>query len=220
MSHYPAIYESAETSFRIGAARAASPGAEPDLRAAELSRAAELAIVAYDTNAAPSQVLQGWLMHDKFILRGTFGAPYEFLWANPYLPGLSYYHVPLVYHNPDYGRLFIRSSWDDDAAWFGSFDGVMQRFADGKLQLVGNQPLSLEQAVVCFAKSGPRFTVNPGEDEDAVFIVGLEPRRAYEVEIDDQEMQEFETDPGGILALEVPKGKPTGIRLRPSASMP
>ena len=61
-------------------------------------------MVAYDTNAAESQLLQGWLMHDHFMLRGTFGAPYEFLWANPYQPGLSYYHVPLVYHNPDSGQ--------------------------------------------------------------------------------------------------------------------
>ena len=67
---------------------------EPDLRLAALSRAAELAMVAYDVNSAESQVLQGWLMHDKFILKSTFGAPYEFLWANPYQPGLSYYHVP------------------------------------------------------------------------------------------------------------------------------
>ena len=58
------------------------------------------------------------------MLRGTFGAPYEFLWANPYQPGLSYYHVPLVYHNPDFGKLFIRSSWDNTAHWFGYFDGV------------------------------------------------------------------------------------------------
>ena len=81
-------------------------------------------MVALDVNAAESQVLQGWLMHDHFMLRGTFGAPYEFLWANPYQPGLSYYHVPLIYHNADFGKLFVRSSWDEDAEWFGYFDGV------------------------------------------------------------------------------------------------
>jgi hypothetical protein len=211
MSYYPAVFEGPETNYYIGA----NPkGGDPDLRAAALSRAGELTMVAYDTNAAPSQVLQGWLMHDKFMLRGTFGAPYEFLWANPYLPGLSYYHVPLVYHNPDFGRLFIRSSWDDGAAWFGAFDGIMQFFADGKLQQHGAAPLSLEQAVVCFAKSGERFTVKPGEDEDAVFIVGLVSRKLYEVEIDDEEMFEAQADAGGILELEVPKGKTIGIRLR------
>jgi hypothetical protein len=215
MSYYPAVYEGPDTNYYIGANQR---GGEPDLRVAALSRAGELAMVAYDTNGAPSQVLQGWLMHDKFILRSTFGAPYEFLWANPYLPGLSYYHVPLVYHNPDFGRLFIRSSWDDGASWFGAFDGVTQLFADGKLQQSGGGPLPLEQAVVCFAKSGDRFTVKPGEDEDAVFIVGLAPRKVYEVEIDDEEMVEVEADTGGILELEVPKGKTVGIRFRPAAT--
>jgi hypothetical protein len=217
MSYYPAVYEGSDTNYYIGANR---KGGEPDLQSSALSRAGELAMVAYDTNAAPSQVLQGWLMHDKFILKSTFGAPYEFLWANPYLPGLSYYHVPLVYHNPDSGRLFIRSSWDDGATWFGVWDGVMQLFADGKLQPPAGATLPLEQAVVCFAKSGDRFTVKPGEEEDAVFLVGLAPRKAYEVEIDDEEMFEAQSDAGGILELETPKGKTVGIRLKPADSRP
>jgi hypothetical protein len=219
MSYYPAVYEGPDTEYYIGAERKVG---EPDLRLAALSRAAELAMVAYDVNGAESQVLQGWLMHDKFILKGTFGAPYEFLWANPYLPGLSYYHVPLVYHNPDSGRLFIRSSWDDSATWFGYFDGVMQLFQDGKAKALdppaGAAPLSLEQAVVCFAKTGSKFRVKLGEDEDAVFLVGLAPRQAYEVEIDDEEMFEASSDPGGILALEVPKPKEVGIRFRLSGT--
>jgi hypothetical protein len=72
----------------------------------------------------------------------------------------------------------------------------------------------MEQAVVCFAKSGSKFRVKLGEDEDAVFVVGLEPRAAYEVEIDDEEMFEAAPDPGGILLLDVIKGKEVGIRLR------
>jgi hypothetical protein len=216
MSYYPAVYDSPDTAYFIGAEP--KPVREPDLRLAAISRAAELIMVAYDVNAAASQVLQGWLMHDKFILKSTFGAPYEFLWANPYLPGLSYYHVPLVYHNPEFGKLFIRSSWDESADWFGYFDGVMQRFHDGKLEVLdpkpGAAPLSMEQAVVCFAKAGSKFQVKLGEDEDAVFVVGLEPRAAYEVEIDDEEMFEAAPDAGGILLLDVIKGKDVGIRIR------
>ena len=90
----PAPLQSPENDYFIGAERA--PG-EPDLQLAALSRAAELAMVAYDANAPDTQVLQGWLMHDKYLMRGAFGIPYEFLWANPYQPGLSYYHVPLVF---------------------------------------------------------------------------------------------------------------------------
>ncbi len=130
LTHYPATYDAPENQYRIGLTKNAG---EPDLQAAALSRAAELEMVALDVNAAESQVLQGWLMHDHFMLRGTFGAPYEFLWANPYQPGLSYYHVPLIYHNNDFGKLFVRSSWDEDAEWFGYWDGNMQMFSQGHL---------------------------------------------------------------------------------------
>jgi hypothetical protein len=214
MTYYPAEYEGPDTTYHIGAN--AKIG-EPDLRVATLSRAADLAMVAYDVNAAESQVIQGWLMHDKFILKSPHGAPYEFLWANPYLPGLSYYHVPLVYHNPESGRLFIRSNWDSDATWFGSFDGVMQMFTDGRPKMVMPQaaPLSLEQAVICFAQAATKFKVKLGEDEDVAFLVGLAPGRAYEIEIDDEEMFEATADAGGSLPLVLIKGREMGIRFRP-----
>ncbi len=219
LSHYPAAYPGPETEYRIGAQ---SKIAEPDLQAASLSRAAELAMVAFDTNGAESQVLQGWLMHDRFILKSTFGTPYEFLWANPYQPGLSYYHVPLVYYNPDFGALYIRSTWDETARWFGFFDGTMQLFEDGKLGPVGPQqmgaPLTLTEAVVCFGQTGRQFRLKLDE-EQGVFVLGLHPNSAYEVEIDDEELFELETDRGGILALlDVPRQREVGVRIRESVS--
>ncbi len=213
LSYYPAPLQGPDTEYYIGAE--AKTG-EPDLRLAALSRAAELAMVAFDTNAASTQVIQGWLMHDRYILHGTFGAPYEFLWANPYQPGLSYYHIPLVYHNPDFGRLFIRSSWEDAAKWFGDFDGVSEVFEAGKVSLLDTSkplpPLPLKEAVVCFGRQSKKFQVNLDEEE-AVFVVGLRPKRTYLVEIDDEEMDEVVSDPGGIIRLDPPHGKPVGIRL-------
>jgi hypothetical protein len=220
VSHYPAVYEAPENEYRIGPPLKPD---QPDLRLAALSRAAELAMVAYDANAAESQFLQGWLMHDQFMLRGTFGAPYEFLWANPYQPGLSYYLVPLVYHNSDFGRLFVRSSWEDDARWFGYFDGVAQIFAEGRLTAVNPRsaaaPISLEEAVVSLGPGARQFRVTL-DQEKAVFIVGLDPRRAYQVEIDDEEMFEGVTDPGGILELDLPHGKAVGVRIREAPPLP
>ena len=214
LTHYPATYDAPENQYRIGLTKNAG---EPDLIAAALSRAAELEMVALDVNAAESQMLQGWLMHDHFMLRGTFGAPYEFLWANPYQPGLSYYHVPLIYHNNDFGRLFVRSSWDEDAEWFGYWDGNVQMFSQGHLTPLSAQlnapPISLKEALLCFAQRARKFHVTLDEEE-AVFILGLQPKRTYQVEIDDEEIFETQADAGGILELDVPRGKATGLRLK------
>jgi hypothetical protein len=213
MSHYPATFEGPDTQYRIGLSKTG----EPDLRQSALSRAAELEMVALDTNAAESQVLQGWLMHNQFVLKGPFGTPYEFLWANPYQPGLSYNLVPLVYHNVDFGKLFIRSSWDEDALWFGLFEGSMQLFADGHPSAVNPKldtpPISLTSATVCFAQRVRKFQLKLEPDE-LVFLIGLQPKRLYQVEVDDEEIYEARTDTGGILEVDLPHGKQIGFRLR------
>ena len=107
LSYYPAIFPAAENDYHIPAF---VEKGEPDLKIAALSRIAELSMVAYDSNALESQFLQGWLLHDHFSLRGTYGAAYEFLWANPYQPGLSYHHMPLRFHDEKTGRLYLRSN--------------------------------------------------------------------------------------------------------------
>lgn len=214
LSYYPAAYPAGEGDFRIPAMRG---GGEPDLNRAALARAADMAIVAYDVNAPGGQVLQGWLMHDRFQLRGPFGAPYEFLWANPYQPGLSYYHVPLIFHDDRYGRLFVRSSWDEGAAWLGTVDGEVQTFHEGRLGIVDAKapgaPLSLTEAMVFFAGAGLRFKAKP-EGGEAAFVLGLKARQKYLVEVDDQEMREQAADPGGILRVTLPHHAETGFRLR------
>ena len=138
LAHYPAPWPGAENEYRIPADEMIQR-AGPDTRKATLSRAAELAMVAYDANAASSQLLQGWLTNDRFLMRGAYGIPYEFLWANPYQPGLSYYHVPVVLHDEIGGQLFVRSSWEDDASWAGFFGGQLQLFqGDGEVHAGGS----------------------------------------------------------------------------------
>ena len=52
-------------------------------------------------------------------------------------------------------------------------------------------------------------------EEQAVFVVGLEPHRTYTVEVDDEEMFESSTDSGGILVLlDVPRGRQVGVRIK------
>ena len=215
MSHYPATYPAPENEFRIPSQKQIE---DPDLTRAAMSRAAELSMVAYDTNAPQTQVLQGWLMHDRFLMRGTLGIVYEFLWANPYQPGLSYYHVPLIFHDDLFGRLFLRATWEDNSTWLGYFDGAVQWFEDGRPSMirpeVTSAPLVIGDAVVVFGKFAEKFTLTLKEEE-AVFVVGLKPKTRYDIEVDDREIYEVSTDPGGILQLKLPAKTTVGIRMRP-----
>jgi hypothetical protein len=210
MSYYPATFPAEDNDFHIGASQKIG---QPDLELATFSRAAELAMVAFDTNAEENQYVQGWLMHDRFSLRSSLGAPYEFLWANPYQPGLSFSLLPLVYHNPDSGTVFVRSDWEESADWFGYFDGVAQLFREGRVQsrALSGPPLTLSSAVIYFGAA--RFRVKL-EGQQGVIVVGLEPNRAYQIEIDDEELFEEPADWGGILMLDLLRGREVGVRLK------
>ena len=220
LANYPLPFPGSENEYWIPADEAIDKSG-PDVNKAVLSRAAELAMVAYDANAASSQLLQGWVTNDRFLMRGTLGISYELLWANPYQPGLSYYHAPLAIHDEIGGQLFVRSSWEEDAQWIGFFNGQLQLFSDGAVKQadprVAREPLDIGTAVIFFAREAKRFIVPqpegsaPGADT-VVFIVGLQPKRDWHVEVDGEEMVEMRTDPGGILYLAgVPAA--SGVRL-------
>lgn len=201
LSYYPATFPAPENDFRIPAFTGKG---EPDLKAASMSRVAELAMVAYDNNATDSQFVQGWVLHDRFILHSAFGAPYEFLWANPYQPGLSFHHLPLTIHDARGGRVFLRSSWDDDATWLGYLGGELQVFQDGRIRQItmrGEQKLiSIGPAAVVPGRPDLRFDV-PQNGPSVLYVLGLKPRHPYQVEVDDEELDEETTDPSGNLAL-------------------
>ncbi len=136
--NYPAPYRAPENEFRIPMffGDIDSSSAQPDLNRAAVARAAGLSMVAYDNNGLDNQFLQGWLIQDRFSMMTPFGAPYEFLWANPYQPGLSYFQLPLVFHDQDSGALFVRSSWEEDADWFGLYGGHAELFHEGRVTVV------------------------------------------------------------------------------------
>jgi hypothetical protein len=147
----------------------------------------------------------------------TFGAPYEFLWANPYQPGLSYYQLPLVFHDANSGALFVRSGWDEDADWFGLYAGVAEIFHDGQVTVVNQdasgsaapKPLQLGDAGVVFRRVPFRFSMEGG----TVLVIGLKPGQKYLVETDDEEMLEVSTDRAGTFVLEYPPGRTAGVRV-------
>ena len=210
--HYPARLAAPENDFRVPVY---VRDGNPDVADAVRSRAAELAMVAYDDNALDSQYLQGWLMQDRFLMRGALGVPYEFLWANPYQPGLSYFQMPLVFHDPASGHVFARTSWDEDATWLGYFDGHLQLFRNGQVETLRAgataKPMKVGGALIVPSenKDSARFRA----DAEAIFVLNLVPHSAYDVEVDDEEMWEVETDAGGTLVLAFPEGTDTGVRI-------
>lgn len=221
IGNYPASYRAPENDFRIPMYLGSvdSSKAQPDLTRAALARAAGLSMVAYDTNGLENQFLQGWLIQDRFSLMSLFGAPYEFLWANPYQPGLSYFQLPLVFHDQNTGALFVRSAWDEDADWFGLYGGEAELFRGGRITVVNQgittagstapMPVQIGETSVIFGRAPLQFSTEGG----AALVVGLKPQYPYLVETDDEEMREIATDRAGTLVLEYPSGRTAGVRV-------
>jgi hypothetical protein len=217
LSYYPAVFPAAENFYRIPQ----YPGTgEPDLAQAIVSRAADLAVVAFDANAQEHQFVQGWLIQDRFVMRGPAGIPYEFLWANPYQPGLSYHHLPQFYHDPNAGLLYLRSNWEEDAIWLSYSGGEIELFMDGRRS--GLKPVALKEALpigehlVMLGDKEMQFTLNL-PTPTRYFLLGLKPRTWYELEVDDEELRDEQTDAGGVLVLNFPASAGIGVRLRESA---
>jgi hypothetical protein len=77
---------------------------------------AALALVGIDPNLGGSQFLQGWAMENGQMIREGEGVAYEFLWADPYLPGVGYENLdPWLYDGE--GNLVARTDWNSDACW-------------------------------------------------------------------------------------------------------
>lgn len=213
LSYYPPTYPAAENDYRI-------PFGPLDLKVAAMTRVSELALVAYDNNSTETQFVQGWLMHDRFSLRGVFGAAYEFLWANQYQPGLSYAHLPLRFHDSRAGRLFVRSSWDEDALWLGYVDGKAELLREGKPQALQiNKTLVIGDTVITPAKSPMRVEVQADQPKHW-YVLGWKPMSVVDIEADDEELDEGVADRGGILALQFRREQNMTVRLRLRKTIP
>ena len=153
-------------------------------------------------------------------MRSAFGIPYELLWANPYQPGLPYFRFPLYHHDPLNGRLFARSSWDDDAIWFGLVSGQMQLFGDGKITLMDpalkQHPIEIGPTIIVIASDPLRFAADTKEQGRA-FVIGLKSKTRYNIEVDDEEMSDALTDPAGTLDLPLPALLKAGVRITETA---
>lgn len=77
---------------------------------------AALALVSIDPNLQDSQFLQGWAMEEHQLLQEGPGVAYEFLWGDPYLPGISFQNLDPWYYTRA-GHLLARTTWEPDACW-------------------------------------------------------------------------------------------------------
>ncbi|HLK20872.1 MAG TPA: hypothetical protein VKT81_18095 [Bryobacteraceae bacterium] len=215
LANYPAPLPAPENEYRIPVYQGTG---QPDLDRAALARAAGLSTVAYDNNALESQYLQGWLIQDRFMLQGVFGAPYEFLWANPYQPGLSYFQLPVFFHDPHSGALFLRSNWEDDAVWFGIYQSEAQLFRDGRVTVLNQKgPLPPKAEGIPVGETNVLVGRNPMQfamEGGRVLVVSLKPHTKYLIETDDEEMSEYESDGAGTLVLEYPGDWAAGVRIQ------
>jgi len=136
--------------------------------------AAALALVDLDPNLEGSQYLQAWALEDQQMVREGPGVAYELLWADPYLPGVSYQNMDPWVYQP--GRaLLARADWSPGSCWIDlSMDGVKQ----------DNCPPDWQKKAVWFGHlnlipmNAPCITVSARKPNTAVILWKLRPHQA------------------------------------------
>lgn len=78
---------------------------------------AALALVGLDPNLDSSQYLQAWAIEDRQTIHAGEGVAYEFLWADPYLPGVGYQNLDPWLYDDARGMLVARTNWTTSACW-------------------------------------------------------------------------------------------------------
>lgn len=143
--------------------------------------AAALALVTLDPNLEGSQFLQGWAIEDAQIVREGPGVAYELLWADPYLPGVSYQNLdPWAYDSN--GRLFARNAWTPDACWIAvSMRGVEQENCPPGLQ---TQPIYFGHLTLIPAVEHCAEVAHRKNRNDVVILWRMRPHQTvtYQVE--------------------------------------
>ena len=226
LSYEPGSIETDEGRLRLSALGPSD--AEARERDAVLGRIAEMMLVAYAPNPRGSQFLQGWLHNDSYTLTGQLGALYEFLWINPYLPGLSPAAGLNLAYDSTRGRLFARTGWEeDDYRLFYSNDGL--RILRGSGERVPADELDhlvLPGATVMPAIEDKRFEapVEAGESfTPRIYLIGLKSGGRYSIRVNRNDWRLVRADGGGILEIfsdpangvpEIKFDKPVKIQLR------
>ncbi len=209
LSYYPFTIDTPQ-----GRARrpAVFRGDEARARAqAPLYRIAEMLLVAYEANSREFQFIQGWIRNDSYSLRLPPGALYEFLWVNPYLPGIPPQSAPLLAHDTVRGRLFARGNWENDGLWMGYVDGRLEITAGGRVAPVSvadrQAPLLLPGAAVVPLNIPAKLTLALPKGEKnsmtngKVYLIGLNSGETYAIKINNRRPRLIEAGAGGIVII-------------------
>jgi hypothetical protein len=174
------------------------------------ARIGEMMLVAYESTLEEYQFLQGWIRHDAFVLRDPFGAVYEFIWINPYLPGLSYSNSPPVAYDEVRGSVFARQGWNEEDVWAGYIGGELQVHADGQRMTIRQQdnqaPLAFEGAAIVPARLPMKFDIEVqrgvgARDDRAIYLVGLTAGETYDLKVNGGRFRPYRAGRGGIIVL-------------------
>lgn len=172
---------------------------------AALGRIAEMLLVAYESRSSPSQFLQGWLRNDSYTLRGPLGALYEFLWINPYLPGLAPASAPKWTFDPVRSRIFAQR----EEGWMGYYDGDLHVVAGNQVRPAGPQlrqePIYVAGAAIVWPADEKKWTVEIPQGSDrygpAVLLVGMQPGRQLEVRVGKADWKTHTADRAGVIVV-------------------
>lgn len=220
-SYYPVDIETSEGLMRRPSRFGAN---EEEARAhAPLDRIAEMLMVAYEANLREFQFVQGWIRDETYLPRSTLLSPYEFLWVNPYLPGLTAESSPLVTHDRVRGRLYGRSSWQRRAAWLGYSQGRLELFANGDLSAAdsmrGLAPVYFPESVAVPVAPPARIVISwePSRSEAPqsvhVYLIGLRAGESYGLKIAGHPPRLIEAGAGGIAVIRSDPGVPKRDRI-------
>ena len=142
-------------------------------------------------------------------MTGPLGAFYEFVWINPYVPGLSPTSGPIAAYDPVRGRVFARDSWDDGARWLGWFDGKLLMRENGQQRQVqpgkNPEPFALPDfAIVLGGMEGKtEVTIQKGNQPFGarIWLVGLTPGMQYPIKVAKADFEMYQADAGGVIEL-------------------
>ena len=124
--------------------------------------------------------------------------------------------MPLRLHDERTGRLFLRSTWEEDATWLGYVDRQIQLFEGGQIKLIAlenrKSPLAIGDSVVMQGQPKMQFTIG-ADSPPNLFILGLQPGSRYTIEVDDEELAEGRSDAGGVLNILSTRKDQRGTRI-------